>query len=191
MLRINVVTLFPNLFREPFATSILGRAAGAGLVRYEVINLRDFTHDRHRTVDDSPYGGGAGMVMKPEPFYEALEDLGAGPPTVLLSARGRPFRHEDAVRTSQPGAMPTLRVGMLLSVATWPRQAWPWPPTLTSRVSGGDAVHRRRARGRYSATAPACPAPARSSGRDPRGPGSARRSCSRTTRRWAVHPRRR
>ena len=100
MLRINVVTLFPDLFGAPFATSILGRAAEAGLVQYNVVNLRDFTHDRHRTVDDTPYGGGAGMVMKPEPFFEALEDLGAKPPTVLLSARGKPFRHDDAVRYS-------------------------------------------------------------------------------------------
>lgn len=100
MLRVNVVTLFPDLFREPFSTSILGRAVEAGLVEYKVVNLRDFTHDRHRTVDDTPYGGGAGMVLKPEPFFEALEDLGAGPPTVLLSARGKPFRHADAVRYS-------------------------------------------------------------------------------------------
>jgi len=98
VLNINVVTLFPELFREPFTTSILGRAAAAGLVRYEVKNLRDFTHDRHRTVDDTPFGGGAGMVLKPEPVFEALEELGAGPPTLLMSARGKPFTHDDAVR---------------------------------------------------------------------------------------------
>src|SRR2546428_2321430 len=54
--------------------------------------------DRHQTVDDSPYGGGAGMVLKPEPFFEAVEDLRAGPPIALLSARGKPFPHEDAGR---------------------------------------------------------------------------------------------
>ncbi len=97
-MQINVVTLFPELFREPFTTSIMGRAAAAGLVSYRVVDLRDFTHDRHRTVDDAPFGGGAGMVLKPEPFFEALEELRAGPPIVLLSARGTPFRHEDAVR---------------------------------------------------------------------------------------------
>src|SRR5205085_2796360 len=59
---------------------------------------RNYTHDRHKTVDDSPYGGGAGMVLKPEPFFEAVEDLRAGPPIVLLSARGRAFTHQDAVR---------------------------------------------------------------------------------------------
>lgn len=123
MLRINVVTLFPELFREAFTTSILGRAAAADLVRYNVVNLRDFTHDRHRTVDDSPYGGGAGMVLKPEPFFEALEALDAGPPTVLLSARGKPFGHDDAVRYSV-GDRLTLLCGHYKDVdqrvATWP-----------------------------------------------------------------------
>jgi tRNA (guanine37-N1)-methyltransferase len=100
VLRINVVTLFPELFRAPFITGVPGRAAQAGLVQYRVVQLRDYTHDRHRTVDDAPYGGGAGMVLKPEPFFEALDDLQARPPIVLLSARGRPFGHQDAVRYS-------------------------------------------------------------------------------------------
>ena len=100
MLTINVVTLFPEMFEGPLRVSILGRAAEQGLVRYRVVQLREYTHDRHKTVDDSPYGGGAGMVLKPEPFFEAVEDLrpGGGPPLVLLSARGRPFTHRDAVR---------------------------------------------------------------------------------------------
>jgi tRNA (guanine37-N1)-methyltransferase len=98
MLTINVVTLFPAYFAEPLRTSVLGRAEAAGLVRYRVVALRGYTHDRHQTVDDYPYGGGAGMVLKPEPFFEAVDDLGAGPPIVLLSARGRLFTHEDAVR---------------------------------------------------------------------------------------------
>ena len=100
MLTINVVTLFPEMFAAPLATSIPGRAAEQGLVRYRVVQLRDYAHDRHKTVDDYPYGGGAGMVLKPEPFFEAVEDLRAGPPIVLLSARGRPFAHRDAVRFS-------------------------------------------------------------------------------------------
>ena len=100
MLRVNVVTLFPNLFREPLETSILGRAASAGLYDVRLVDLRDYTHDRHRTVDDAPYGGGAGMVLKPEPFYEVLDDLAPKPPVVLLSARGRLFTHDDAVRYS-------------------------------------------------------------------------------------------
>jgi tRNA (guanine37-N1)-methyltransferase len=100
MLTINVVTLFPEVFAAPLATSILGRAAEQGLVRYRLVQLRDFAHDKHHTVDDTPYGGGAGMVLKPEPFFEAVEQLGAAPPIVLLSARGRLFRHDDAVRLS-------------------------------------------------------------------------------------------
>ncbi|HET7789996.1 MAG TPA: tRNA (guanosine(37)-N1)-methyltransferase TrmD [Gemmatimonadales bacterium] len=110
MLRINVVTLFPEVFEGALRASIPGRAAGAGLVRYRLVQLRDYTHDRHHTVDDAPYGGGAGMVLKPEPFFEAVADLGAKAPIVLLSARGRPFRHDDAVRFSV-GAELTLLCG--------------------------------------------------------------------------------
>ena len=100
MLAINVVTLFPEWFAAPLAGSILGRAAAAGVVRYRVVQLREYTHDRHHTVDDTPYGGGAGMVLKPEPFFEAVEDIrpAAETPVMLLSARGRPFTHRDAVR---------------------------------------------------------------------------------------------
>jgi len=100
VLRINVVTLFPGLFEAPCATSIMGRAQRDERVAYRVVDLRDYTHDRHRTVDDYAYGGGAGMVMKPEPFYEALDALAPTGPVVLLSARGRPFGHGDAVRFS-------------------------------------------------------------------------------------------
>lgn len=110
MLRVNVVTIFPQFFGEPLATSILGRARDAGSVEYRVVDLRDFTHDRHRTVDDYPYGGGAGMVMKPDPFFEAVESLGANAPIVLLSARGRQFRQEDATRFAG-GAELTLLCG--------------------------------------------------------------------------------
>jgi tRNA (guanine37-N1)-methyltransferase len=100
MLTINVVTLFPEYFTEALRSSVLGRAQGAGLVRYRVVALRAYTHDRHQTVDDYAYGGGAGMVLKPEPFFEAVDDLRARPPVVLLSARGRLFTHDDAVRFS-------------------------------------------------------------------------------------------
>jgi tRNA (guanine37-N1)-methyltransferase len=100
-LRINVVTIFPDFFATPLSLSIPARARDAGSVEYRVVDLRDFTHDRHRTVDDYPYGGGAGMVMKPEPFFEAVEALGAKSPVALMSARGRQFTHADAVRFSQ------------------------------------------------------------------------------------------
>jgi tRNA (guanine37-N1)-methyltransferase len=97
-MRINIVTIFPSFFEQPLSLSIPGRAAAAGLVEYRVVDLRDHTHDRHRTVDDYPYGGGTGMVMKPEPFFEAVEALEPSGPIVLLSARGRRFGHGDAVR---------------------------------------------------------------------------------------------
>jgi tRNA (guanine37-N1)-methyltransferase len=96
--RINVVTIFPEFFAAPLGISIPARAAAAGQVEYRIVDLRDFTHDRHRTVDDYPYGGGAGMVMKPEPFFEAVDALAPGGPIVLTSARGRRFVQSDAVR---------------------------------------------------------------------------------------------
>jgi tRNA (guanine37-N1)-methyltransferase len=99
-LRINVVTIFPEFFSGPLGLSIPSRAAAAGSVRYNIVDLRDFTHDKHRTVDDAPYGGGPGMVMKPQPFFEAVESLNTKPPVVLLSPRGRVFCHADAERFS-------------------------------------------------------------------------------------------
>ena len=102
-MQINVVTLFPEAIAPYLGASIPGRAAAAGKVTYRLIQLRDFTHDRHHTVDDYPYGGGAGMVLKPEPFFEAvasLDDESREGPIVLLSARGRRFGHDDAVRFS-------------------------------------------------------------------------------------------
>src|SRR5690348_13779275 len=94
----------------PLALSIPARAAAAGAVSYNVVDLRDFTHDRHRTVDDYPYGGGAGMVMKPEPFFEAVDAIGAAAPIVLMSARGRRFEQADAMRFAA-GAELTLLCG--------------------------------------------------------------------------------
>lgn len=99
-LQVDVVTLFPEALAAYLATSIPGRAAEKGLASYRLVQLRDFTHDRHQTVDDYPYGGGAGMVMKPEPFFEAVDHLAPTGPVILLSARGRRFTHRDAVRLS-------------------------------------------------------------------------------------------
>jgi tRNA (guanine37-N1)-methyltransferase len=96
--KINVVTIFPEFFAAPLGISIPARAAVAGQVEYRIVDLRDFTNDRHRTVDDYPYGGGAGMVMKPEPFFEAVDALAPAGPVVLMSARGRRFAQADAVR---------------------------------------------------------------------------------------------
>ena len=105
-MKINLVTLFPEALRPMLEASIMGRAAKAGLVEYRLVQLRDFAHDRHHTVDDYAFGGGAGMVLKPEPFFEAVESLGAARqgPVILLSARGRRFDHRSAVRYSlEPG----------------------------------------------------------------------------------------
>ena len=86
-LRINVITIFPEFFTGPLGLSIPSRAAAAGSVRYNIVDLRDFTHDKHRTVDDAPSGGGAGMVMKPGPFFEPVVSLATKPPIVLRSPR--------------------------------------------------------------------------------------------------------
>lgn len=98
MLRINVVTLFPEFFAGTLSLSIPARAKAAGAVDYTLVNLREFTHDRHKTVDDYAFGGGPGMVMKPQPFFEAVESIGAQAPIVLLSPRGKRFSHADAMR---------------------------------------------------------------------------------------------
>ena len=100
VLTINVVTLFPEMIEPMLGASIVGRARSAGRVETRLVQLRDFTHDRHRTVDDYPYGGGAGMVLKPEPFFEAVESLPAPGPILVMSARGRRFDHDAAVRLS-------------------------------------------------------------------------------------------
>jgi tRNA (guanine37-N1)-methyltransferase len=107
---INVITIFPDFFTGPLGLSIPARAKAAGGVEYNLVDLRDFTHDKHRTVDDAPYGGGAGMVMKPGPFFEAVEAIGAKAPIVLLSPRGRRFSHADAVRFAE-GSELTLLCG--------------------------------------------------------------------------------
>ena len=92
-MRIDVVSIFPD-YLSPLSLSLAGRAQQAGLLEVHVHDLRGWTHDRHRTVDDTPYGGGAGMVMKPEPWGEALDELtssGAEPVVVVPTPSGEPF----------------------------------------------------------------------------------------------------
>jgi tRNA (guanine37-N1)-methyltransferase len=98
MLRVNLISIFPDFFTGPLGLSIPKRAAEAGLVTYNCVDLRTFTTDKHKTVDDSPFGGGPGMVMKPQPFFDAVESVGATSPIVLLSPRGKVFSHADAER---------------------------------------------------------------------------------------------
>ncbi|HEU4831599.1 MAG TPA: tRNA (guanosine(37)-N1)-methyltransferase TrmD [Actinomycetota bacterium] len=89
-MRIDVVTIFPGIFEGPLRESLLGRAIAAGLLDVRVHDLRDSTSDKHRQVDDESYGGGPGMVLKPEPVFAAVESLGAGDRrTLLLSPAGR------------------------------------------------------------------------------------------------------
>ena len=102
-----MVTLFPEVLAPYLAASIPARAAAKGLVAFELVPLRDFTADRHRTVDDTPYGGGAGMVLKPEPLVAAVESLGNPGRVVVMSARGKPLTHADVVRYSLE---PTLTI---------------------------------------------------------------------------------
>jgi tRNA (guanine37-N1)-methyltransferase len=99
-MRIDVVTLFPDVFPGPLQAGVLARALADGRVGLQAHNLRQWAGSRHRQVDDIPYGGGAGMVLKPEPVFAAVQDLrqrGAGPVCVLLSPQGRPLDHALAV----------------------------------------------------------------------------------------------
>jgi tRNA (guanine37-N1)-methyltransferase len=105
-MRFDIFTIFPEFFGGPLDYGIVRRAREARLIQTRVHDLRDFTHNRHRTVDDRPFGGGAGMVMKPEPLFEAVESLlgggsaraSGGTTIVLLSAAGKLFRQETARR---------------------------------------------------------------------------------------------
>jgi len=99
-MRIDILTLFPNMFSSPLRESILGRAVEKGLLQIQTINIRDFTLDKHQVVDDAPYGGGQGMVMKVEPIARAIESVKAQNPsarTVYLTPQGKPF-HQDLAR---------------------------------------------------------------------------------------------
>jgi tRNA (guanine37-N1)-methyltransferase len=102
---VDVVTIFPAMVEVALAAGVVGRARESGLVDVTVRDLRDYTEDRHRVVDDIPYGGGPGMVMKPEPFFRAVEAIAAerGQPSavVLATPQGRPLTHAKALRLSR------------------------------------------------------------------------------------------
>src|SRR5688572_15942979 len=104
MMRFDIVTIFPRMVEAGLAEGVVSRGIGRGLLDVAVHDLRDYASDRHRSVDDLPYGGGPGMVMKPEPLVRAVEHVRAtrGQPdaVVLLTPQGRPFRQAEAVRLS-------------------------------------------------------------------------------------------
>lgn len=105
-MRIDILSLFPKMFDGPFGESIIKRATDRGLASVFVHNIRDFTHDKHRTVDDYPYGGGNGMVLKPEPLFEAVESIkemigDSSAPVILLTPQGRLFCHHVAQELSK------------------------------------------------------------------------------------------
>jgi tRNA (guanine37-N1)-methyltransferase len=107
-MRIDILTLFPQMFEAPFSFGIFKRAIDNGKVSINLYNIRDYTHDKHHTADDYPYGGGAGMVLKPEPIFEAVEAIKAGIdkeegelPIILLTPQGRPFSQPIALELSQ------------------------------------------------------------------------------------------
>ena len=101
----HVLTIFPEFFRGPFEHGVIQRAREAGLIRIRVHDLRDWTHDRHRTVDDRPFGGGEGMLLKPGPVFEAVESIwpekGPARKVALLSAQGRRFDQAKARELSR------------------------------------------------------------------------------------------
>lgn len=101
MLIIHVLTLFPEFFESPFNVSIIKRALDKGLIQIELINIRDFSRDKHKKVDDYPYGGGSGMVMKPEPIFEAVDYVektieGERRRIILMSPQGKTFNQSLA-----------------------------------------------------------------------------------------------
>jgi len=105
-MRIDILSLFPKMFDGPFGESIVKRAVDGGLVNIFIHNFREFAHDKHNTVDDYSFGGGEGMVLKPEPLFEAVESVkesmgGSAGPVILLSPQGRLFCHQIALELSK------------------------------------------------------------------------------------------
>ena len=101
-MRIDILTLFPGLFHGAFDESIVKRAREKGLVEIYIHDIRDYTHDKHRKVDDRPFGGGPGMILKPEPVFECVEKIGAeGCPLIYLTPQGERFSQKKAEELSR------------------------------------------------------------------------------------------
>jgi tRNA (guanine37-N1)-methyltransferase len=134
-MRIDVLTLFPEMFTGPVDASIIQRARQSGLLELRVHNLRDYAHDNYKTVDDRPFGGGPGMVLKCEPIFEALQALkGAETRVVLMSPAGRPFRQNVARELSAFGSL-LLICGSYEGVDERVRERW-----VDEELSIGDYV---------------------------------------------------
>src|SRR5438477_41878 len=132
-MKADIVTIFPDFFRGPLQHGITRRAAEMGLVKIEVHDLRQFTHDRHRTVDDRPFGGGEGMVLKPEPLFECLESLRlatraeriagtAKQSVIVLSAQGQRFTQTRAAEFRGMAVPEVLVNGNHLEIRRWRRE---------------------------------------------------------------------
>jgi tRNA (guanine37-N1)-methyltransferase len=132
--RFDIFTLFPEMFRGPFDESILARARAQGLIEIALHNPRDITTDRHHIVDDYPYGGGAGMVMKPEPLFAAVEAVHRVGPIILLSPGGRVFTQAVARELAREPAI-TLLCGHYEGVDERVREH-----LVTDEISLGDFV---------------------------------------------------
>ena len=104
-MRFHILTIFPEFFDSPLRHGVVAKAAESGLIKIQIHDLRNWTHDRHRTVDDRPFGGGEGMLLKPEPIFEAMENIwpqrNPSQRLVLLSAQGQRFDQAAARRLSQ------------------------------------------------------------------------------------------
>jgi len=130
----DIFTLFPEMFQGPFAESILKRAQERGLLSIALHNIREATTDKHHVVDDYPYGGGAGMVMKPDPIFAAVESIHQGGPIILLTPQGRPFTQQIARELSQQERI-TLLCGHYEGIDERVRQH-----LVTDELSLGDYV---------------------------------------------------
>ncbi|MBU2607701.1 MAG: tRNA (guanosine(37)-N1)-methyltransferase TrmD [Chloroflexi bacterium] len=146
-MRIDILTLFPEMFQCLMVPGIFGRALEGGLVKLKAHNIRDYTHDKHHVVDDYAYGGGAGMILKPEPIFEAVEAVKAHiykeepgwdkfveMPVILLTPQGRPFSQQIAVELSKHAGM-LLICGRYEGVDERVRQR-----LVTDEISIGDYV---------------------------------------------------
>ena len=134
----DIITIFPEMFSAYLGESILKRAIQKGLLDVKLFNLRDFTSDRHRTVDDSPYGGGSGMVMKIEPIYDALNSIkadGLDRLTILMSPQGRPYTQRMAESFAQDSRRIVLICGRYEGIDERVRQS-----LVDEEISIGDYV---------------------------------------------------